>query len=195
MDQGLPFEDQEPVEQNIQRIRDRKEVMNDCQVETFVEVKIIYHKKFAIVQRTNVDEGTMPKWNEVLEFPLKADDEKGFTKEELLNTEAQIMITLFDRQEYKSSQDGKKITQEENRFLGSITVPLSTVLCNTEKLDYNFKLNRPVALPAYRVLDDEIYFMKPEKLEEEKLRENEQLSTYLNVSISLDPVIELPVQN
>lgn len=79
--------------------------------------------------------------------------------------------------------------------MGSVCVPLSTVLCNTEKLDYNFKLHRPVALPAYRVLDDEIYFMTKDKLEEERLRENEQLSTYLNVSISLDPVIELPTLN
>lgn len=74
-------------------------------------------------------------------------------------------------------------------------MPLSTVLCNPDKLDFNFKLDRPLALPAYRVLDDEIYFKEGDDLEEEKLRKNEQLCTYLNVSISLDPAIELPSEN
>lgn len=37
--------------------------------------------------------------------------------------------------------------------------------------------------------------MNTDKLEEEKLRENEQISTYLNVSISMDPAIELPSEN
>ena len=74
-------------------------------------------------------------------------------------------------------------------------MPLQTVLCNPDKIDFNFRLERPLALPAYRVLDDEIYFMDEKQLEEEKLRENEQISTYLNVSISLDPFIELPTEN
>lgn len=52
-------------------------------------------------------------------------------------------------------------------------MPLSTVLCNPDKLDFNFKLDRPLALPAYRVLDDEIYFKEGEELEEELLRKNE----------------------
>jgi hypothetical protein len=71
---------------------------------------------------------------------------------------------------YKTMQDGKQVTQEENRFLGSVQIPLATVLSNHEKLDHNFRLNRPIALPAYRVLDDEISFMDSDRLEEEKLR-------------------------
>jgi hypothetical protein len=49
-------------------------------------------------------------------------------------------------------------------------VPLQTVLCNPDKIDFNFRLERPLALSNYRVLDDEIYFMNAERLEEEKLR-------------------------
>lgn len=79
--------------------------------------------------------------------------------------------------------------------MGSVTVPLVTVLCNPSKLDYNFKLERPVALSAYRVLEQEIYFMNPSQLEEERLTENEQISTYLHLSINLDPMIELPAEN
>jgi hypothetical protein len=62
-------------------------------------------------------------------------------------------------------------------------------------MDFNFKLNRPLVLPAYRVLDDEAFFMNAEQLAEEKLRQNEQIPTYLNLSISLDPAIELPTEN
>lgn len=139
-------------------------------METYVEVKVIYHDRFSIIKRTNVDEGFLPNWNEVLDFPLEADNNKGFTKEELLNAETQILISLFDKQMYKTMQDGKQVTQEENRFLGSVQIPLATVLSNHEKLDHNFRLNRPIALPAYRVLDDEISFMDSDRLEEEKLR-------------------------
>jgi hypothetical protein len=48
---------------------------------------------------------------------------------------------------------------EEHRFLGSVSIPLVTLLQNSGKTDFNFKLNRPICLPNYRVLDDEIYFM------------------------------------
>lgn len=86
--------------------------------------------------------------------------------------------------------------QEENRFLGSLEIPLSTVLNNYEKTDFNFKLNRPIILPAYRVVDDELNLMQNNsKLLDEVLRENEQIPTYLNLSISLDPAIELPNEN
>ena len=43
-------------------------------METFVEVRVKYHEKLSIVKRTNVDEGTMPKWNEVLTFPLESEN-------------------------------------------------------------------------------------------------------------------------
>lgn len=80
--------------------------------------------------------------------------------------------------------------------MGSLEIPLSTVLNNYEKTDFNFKLNRPVILPAYRVVDDELNLMQNNaKLNDEVLRENEQIATYLNLSISLNPAIELPNEN
>lgn len=151
-------------------VKNRRDLINTAQVETYVEVRVAYHEKFAIIKRTNVDEGSTPKWNEVLQFPLEANDNTKFKKEELQSSDTQIIISLFDKQMYLSMQDGKQIRQEENRFLGSITVPLQTVLCNPDKIDFNFRLERPLALSNYRVLDDEIYFMNAERLEEEKLR-------------------------
>lgn len=71
--------------------------VNTAQVETYVEVKVAYHEKFAIVKRTNVDEGSTPKWNEVLQFPLEANDNTKFRKEELQSSDTQIIISLFDK--------------------------------------------------------------------------------------------------
>jgi len=177
-------------------VRDKKDLMNTAQVETFVEVKVQYHEKFAMTKRTNVDEGGSPKWNEVLVFPLEADNKTNFTREELINSQTMIIISLFDKQMYVNMQDGKQVRQEENRFLGNLEIPLSTVLNNYEKTDFNFKLNRPLILPAYRVVDDELNLMQNNaKLVDEVLRENEQIATYLNLSISLDPAIELPNEN
>lgn len=59
-------------------IRDRKDLFNTAQVETYVEVRVIYHERLSISKRTNVDEGSMPKWNEVLQFPLESEGTEGF---------------------------------------------------------------------------------------------------------------------
>jgi coiled-coil and C2 domain-containing protein 2A len=103
---------------------------------------------------------------------------------------------LFDRQQYQHLQEGNLITQEEHRFIGSMQVPLKTVLQNPGKMEFNFKLNRPLVLPSYNVVPSEVYFMSSEAdIDDQKLRENEQIPTYINLSISLDPPLELPSDN
>lgn len=164
-------------------------------METFVEVRIQYYSKWAVVKRTRLDEGKMPRWNEVLEFNLEAENMQNFTKEELVSSQTEIIFTLFDKQEYEQSKDHMRVITEENRYLGSFTIPLHTVLQNPGKTEFNFKLNRPIALPNYRVLDSEILLMDEGDFKEAKLREWEQLPSYLNVSISLDPAISLPTDN
>ena len=70
---------------------------------------------------------------------------------------------------------------------------MQTLLSNDgKKTDFNFRLARPICLPNYRVLDEEIYFMKSTELEKNRKMENEQPPTYLNLSITLEPHIELP---
>ena len=131
-------------------------------METYVEVKIQYYEKYAVVKRTHTDEGRMPRWNEILDFALVADNESNFTMEELSSSNTMIIVSLFDKQTYKTQREGDKIEQEEHRFLGSIHIPLQSILSNPGKCDFNFRLNRPLILPNYRVTDNEIYFM-PEK--------------------------------
>ena len=105
-------------------------------------------------------------------------------------------MSLFDRQQYQHLQEGNLITQEEHRFIGSMTMPLKTVLMNPGKMEFNFKMERPIALPSYNVLTEEVYFVEREgDLEDQKLRENEQVPTYINLSISLDPPLDLHSEN
>ena len=78
--------------------------------------------------------------------------------------------------------------------MGSVEIPLVTLLVNAGKTDFNFRLMRPICLPNYRVLQEEIYFMNKDQLEKQRKMENEQPPTYLNLSITLEPNIELPSQ-
>jgi hypothetical protein len=45
------------------------------------------------------------------------------------------------------------------------------------------------------VLGDEVYVMEATALAEEAIRKNEQICTYINLSITMDPEIELPNEN
>lgn len=45
-------------------------------VESYLEVKVIYHALRTHTKSTNTDTGSSPKWNEVLEFPLWSENEK-----------------------------------------------------------------------------------------------------------------------
>lgn len=87
------------------------------------------------------------------------------------------------------------MTLEEHRFLGSVNIPLLTLLQNPGKTDFNFRLERPAVLPNYRVLNEEIYFMSAEELKNHLQMRNEQPATYINLSITMEPNIELPFDN
>lgn len=66
-----------------------------------------------------------------------------------------------------SQREGEHVFIEEHRFLGSVQIPLVTLLTNSGKTDFNFRIERPLCLPNYRVLSEEIYFMKPEDLDKQ----------------------------
>ena len=61
-------------------------------------------------------------------------------------------------------REGERVFLEEHRFLGSVTIPLQTLLANKGKTDFNFRLVRPMCLPNYRVMNTEIYFMSTAEL-------------------------------
>ena len=104
----------------------------------------------------------MPRWNEVLDFQLESESNEGFTHEELAKSKTTITASLFDKQTYMSLREGERVYLDEHRFLGSVEIPLVTLLQNSGKTDFNFRIQRPICLPTYRVLSDEIYFMNTE---------------------------------
>ena len=78
-------------------------------VETYVEVALIYHEKCTVIKKTNIDEGSAPKWNEVLSFDLNSENEK-FSKEELAKSKTKIQISLFDKIRDTQTVEGQQIT-------------------------------------------------------------------------------------
>lgn len=185
------FEDERPGVQAV----DARTLDTQPHVETYVEVRLHYYAGQTIVKFTNTDEGIMPRWNQILEFPLHAANDEKFTLSELANTEAFLTASIFDKQEYLSQREGAKVIQEEHRFLGEVTIPLSTILTNPDKIDFNFKVNRPVCMPGYRVLDNEIHTMSYQQLANQVELQETQPPTTLNLSISLEPGISLPNEN
>lgn len=67
-----------------------------ARVETFVEIRIVYNDYYTEVKVTNIAEGDFPEWNDVLSFPLLAENNKKFTREELVNSKTIIYVSLFD---------------------------------------------------------------------------------------------------
>jgi len=72
-----------------------------------------------------------------------------FTQRELEESDITLYFTLFD-QEKRTEKISRmrEITYYENRFLGSFSIPLTTVL-STSKFEGNIKVNRPIVLPNY----------------------------------------------
>ena len=52
----------------------------------------------------------MPRWNEILDFALVAGDSQGFTMEELASSATVIVVSLFDRQTYRTQKEGLSIS-------------------------------------------------------------------------------------
>ena len=62
-------------------------------------------------------------------------------------------------------------------------------------MEAHFKVNRPLSNLNYGILKDDIFSKDPRDLKVEELRNFELLKTGLSISISLDPVLELPAEN
>lgn len=86
--------------------------------------------------------------NETFTFEMKSSFNK-FTRTELLSQKAVIILNIFDILSYQkqSRMDAAEINVGMiKRFMGSIEVPLATVLINDGVIEGNFKINRPLTL-------------------------------------------------
>lgn len=148
---------------NRKAIMQMKDLYRIARVETFVEVRIVYNELYTEVKHTNIAEGDFPEWNEVLNFNLIAENARRFTKEELVNTKAIIYLSLFDQEITPYKEDDYNATSikmtVELRYLGSVSIPLLSILNNPPKLEAMFKVGRPLALFNYVILKNNIFLM------------------------------------
>jgi len=131
---------------------------------------------------------------------MKAKNGVSFTIEELERSPIMIYFTLFDQmEEQEKIRATRTLSYKEKRYLGSFVVPLTTILSGS-KFEGQIRLNRPLVLQDYRVLKDEIVFMAEKgnlkkkhnnsgQEEDVVERQDEQIPTYLQLSITLQPLI------
>jgi hypothetical protein len=125
-----------------------------------VEVRVVYNDELEYVRTTMCSEGDFPEWNEILEFPLKALNQKRFTRQELLNSKTMIYVTLFDAEIVDTGVAAlSPMAQTNYRYLGSFSIPLISLLNNPPKIDAIFKVERPVALFNYQVETNTFFFL------------------------------------
>lgn len=161
-------------------------------VQSFVEIVLVHHDKTSLV-RTIPFEGAFPEWNELLELTFACLNGSEFTINELLDCDSMLYFNLYDQLVSKADtiHHNEFNVKLERRFLAGFELPLLTVLQNPQGIEASFRLNRPLCLQGYRIErtdpfkanDSTDVFIDPEK------------PTYLSVKISLDPVLELPVDN
>jgi hypothetical protein len=54
-----------------------------------------------IIKRTTVDEGQLPKWDQILQFVYKEQKGMKFTKKSLEKSQVKIIVSLFAKQIYR----------------------------------------------------------------------------------------------
>lgn len=168
------------------------------QVEPLVEVRVVgpevvddKGRRGAHARSTGAADGRSPEWNEILEFSLEAPGGP-FTRKELERSPTMVYFTLFD-QEQQVEQITRARSQHyvEQKYLGQFGVPLTTVLAG-QKLEGLVRVDRPVVLQSHKVVADEFIPMDREQYrKDQEPRDEEQIPTYLNVTISVEPFIQI----
>ena len=99
------------------------------------------------MKQTSTCDGNYPDWNETLEFVLTADG-KGFKPDELINSDITLYFSLFDKcvTHRKVLYTNKYESVIENKFLGSFSIGLVSILQNSPKMEGLIRVNRPIDL-------------------------------------------------
>jgi len=130
------------------------------QVEPYIEVRLVDPETgYEQIDRTECAEGQCPEWNQMLEFALKATKGKFFTQGELEQNRMMIYITLFDREAIEERISKNRVLRyEENKYLGQIKIPLTTILSGS-KFEGLVRIQRPLVLQNYHVVKEDLSFM------------------------------------
>ena len=146
------------------------------------------------MERSECLEGMTPEWNQIIRFKMLPKSKNGnFSAVEISDSRNMLHLSLFDALgTIKTHRDNSnKYTLIVNRhFLGSFQIPLISLFDNP-KIEAAFKINRPIILFGYynpRV--NRIFNRFNEN--EDILMTNPTMPTYINLNLSIDPIVEMP---
>ena len=145
------------------------------------------------IKRTREQAGSFPDWNETIVFKLFSKNGKAFTEEELIKGNDTLYFSIFDKYEterYIPSTNKHEITVE-NKFLGSFSIKLVSILQSFPKMEGQIRINRPLNLQGYGMLPSG---MLSSNIFNKDI-DTELLPSYISLSINLDPLLELPAEN
>jgi hypothetical protein len=162
----------------------------------FIEVRLVSSRRSMEppqIKKTRECNGSFPDWNETLSFMLSPKNGTKFTEEELINGDDTLYFSIYDKYESEKRviMSNKHEITVENKFLGSFSVPLLSVLQNSPKMEGHIRVDRPMNLQGYGMLPSGMLSSNIFKGD----IDTDLLPTYVSVSINLDPVLELPAEN
>ena len=107
---------------------------------------------------TDAAEGPNPQWGQSFSLPLRvvgSNEEQRPSPEALSKLEADLHVCVYDEVtivgDVDSRHENSTFTHKERRFVGSFTVPFSTILMQ-KRLEGLFVLKRPWIVSGYRQL-------------------------------------------
>ena len=172
------------------------DVTNLQRVYSYVEVKLIEENGRTQIIKGDCIEGVFPEWNDSKTLSLNpADVNSVYVKiKDLLNSKNKIQFTLFDAigdiRQRSDNPDNYSLTVQRH-YLGSITLPVINLL-NSQKIEANFKLNRPLILLGYFSQRFKLFSSKKDSDTIMIQVTDPSIPTYLRINLSIEPFIEIP---
>ena len=163
---------------------------------TFVEVRYSSDRpgnEISQVKRSRECKGSFPDWNETLSFKIKASNGKNITEDEIIKGNDTLYFSIFDKHETERRvpNTNKHEITVENKFLGSFSVKLISILQNIPKMEGHIRVDRPMSLQGYGMLPSG---MLSSNIFNKQI-DTDLLPTYITLSINVDPLLELPAEN
>jgi len=159
--------------------REFQRTIKKTDVQAFVEVRLINtalpdgDRNKERVLCTNTADGQCPEWNQILDFELRPANRAAFTQEELATWPYVLYFTLYDKETRVVQETRVKSTHyEANRYLGSFSIPLTTILSGN-KFEGSVRLTRPLVLQNYRVFSDQAILMEIPDIDKHAVRAEE----------------------
>ena len=145
--------------------------------------------------RTVVADGPNPAWNQQLEMMFKPPN-NDFSPDSMRKVQDSIHLHLFDQVKIDILDDERerssKIHQRlENKWLGSLSIPFSSLYQNT-RIEGTFRLHSPSVLLGYERLGQTSQHAGWRPTTPTESSSAEKDATYLNIYLTIQPALNVP---